>query len=176
MFRRHILALALVVGVASLPAGVAAHEPLPRLRIPSIGVHAEVVRLGLHPDGTLETPDDDFGQAGWWSGGPAPGEPGPVVIVGHVDSYRGPAVFWRLRELEPGDAVDVVRLDGTAVRYVVRRRERVAKDAFPTERVYGEVDGHELRLITCGGTFDRDVRSYTDNVIVYAEQVKPHSS
>jgi sortase (surface protein transpeptidase) len=169
-----MLVLILVLGASGLPAGVAAHEPLPRLRIADIGVHAEVVELGLRPDGSLETPDDDYGQAGWWSGGPAPGEPGPVVIVGHVDSYRGPAVFWRLADLAPGALVEVIGLDGTAVRYRVRHQEQVSKDAFPTERVYGPVDGHELRLVTCGGTFDRDARSYTDNLIVYADQVHPN--
>ena len=110
--------------------------PPVRIEIPSIGVRAPIIRLGLNPDRTLEVPTD-FGDAGWWSGGPRPGEPGPAVIVGHVDSYTGPAVFFRLRELRPHDTIVVVRRDGTRARFSAIGSEQYPKDHFPTARVYG---------------------------------------
>ena len=93
---------------------------------------------------------------------------GPAVLAGHVDSTAGPAVFWRLRDLAPGDEVLVDRADGTTARFTVTRVERHPKDAFPTDEVYGPTTGAELRLITCGGEFDRAARSYRDNVVVFA--------
>jgi sortase (surface protein transpeptidase) len=100
--------------------------------------------------------------------GPVPGDPGPAVIAGHVDSRAGPAVFFRLRELRPGDKVTVRRSDGRAVAFTVDEVDRYPKDAFPTSAVYGPAPGSELRLITCGGSFDAAKRSYRDNVVVYA--------
>ena len=90
------------------------------------------------------------------------------MILGHVDSRRGPAVFFDLDELAPGDAIHVDRRDGTTVSYTVERTEQHAKDAFPTQAVYGPTDHPVLRLVTCGGDFDRDQRSYDDNIIVFA--------
>ena len=141
--------------------------PPVRVEIPSIGVRAPIIRLGLNPDRTLEVPTD-FGDAGWWSGGPRPGEPGPAVIVGHVDSYTGPAIFFRLRELRPHDTIVVVRRDGTRARFSVIGSEQYPKDHFPTARVYGATSGPTLRLITCGGEFDRSSGHYLDNTVVYA--------
>jgi sortase (surface protein transpeptidase) len=141
--------------------------PPVRIRIPAIGVSAAVVRLGLNRDGTLQVPTD-FGVAGWFSGGPAPGETGPAVIAGHIDSRRGPAVFYRLRALQPGDRVAVERADGSTVEFAVQGAARYPKVAFPTEAVFGPSPEPLLRLITCGGTFDRSRRSYRDNVVVTA--------
>jgi sortase (surface protein transpeptidase) len=138
-----------------------------RVVIPAIGVDAAVIRLGLNPDDTLEVPTD-FGVTGWWSGGTLPGRPGPAVIVGHVDSKAGPAVFYRLRELQPGDVVIVWGAGGSVARFIVQGAEQIRKDAFPTERVYGSVGFAALRLITCGGGFDRESGHYLDNVVVYA--------
>jgi LPXTG-site transpeptidase (sortase) family protein len=138
-----------------------------RVEIPSIGVRAPVIKLGLNPDRTLEVPTD-FGDTGWWSGGSRPGENGPAVIVGHVDSKTGPAVFYRLDELRRGDEVIVVRADGSRARFTVQGSERFPKDEFPTMRVYGPTDGPTLRLITCGGDFDGSTGHYVDNTIVYA--------
>jgi sortase (surface protein transpeptidase) len=138
-----------------------------QVSIPSIGVRAPLVRLGLNSDRTLEVPKD-FGDAGWWAGGPRPGERGPAVIAGHVDSYTGPAIFYRLRELRPGDAVVVLRRDGTRARFTVQRSEQYPKDRFPTARVYGQTPGPALRLITCGGEFDDSTGHYLDNTVVYA--------
>jgi sortase (surface protein transpeptidase) len=141
-----------------------------RVRVPAIGVDSRLVRLGVDDDGAL-VPPEDFATAGWFTGGPAPGETGPAVIAGHVDSYRGPAVFFRLAELEEGDEVLVDRADGTAARFTVTAVDRYPKDDFPTDQVYGPAPRPELRLITCGGEFDPDARSYRDNVVVSAALV-----
>jgi hypothetical protein len=154
-----------------LPLGVSAAEPQPAppatLRIPSIGVEAELERLALRDDGTLAAPAD-FGQAGWFAEGPSPGERGPAVIVGHVDSRDGPAVFHRLPELGPGDPIEVTRTDGTVARFAVTDAFETTKDAFPTEAVYGPTAGATLRLITCTGIFDREARHYLSNLVVSA--------
>jgi Sortase domain len=135
--------------------------------LPSIGVAAPLIGLGLMADRRLEVPED-YGVAGWYTGGPKPGQPGPAVIAGHVDSKQGPAVFYRLRDLRPGDRIAVRYSDGTAVAFAVERSERHPKQAFPTARVYGRTDGPALRLITCGGEFDRGSGHYRDNLVVFA--------
>ena len=143
-------------------------EPAPsRLRIPTIAVDAAMVPLGLLDDGRIDVPSD-FDQTGWWADGPEPGEVGPAVILGHVDSREGPAVFFGLGELEAGDPIHVDRLDGSTVTYVVERIEQHPKDAFPTEAVYGPTSEPVVRLVTCGGDFDRERRSYDDNLVVFA--------
>jgi sortase (surface protein transpeptidase) len=158
-------------GPATSTAGLArAPSPPVHLRVPAIGVSAAVVRLGLNRDGTLQVPGD-FDAAGWFTGGPAPGETGPAVIAGHIDSRRGPAVFHRLRELRPGQEITVARADGSSVRFAVDGVARYPKDAFPTEAVFGPSPDPLLRLITCGGAFDRSRRSYRDNVVVTARLV-----
>jgi hypothetical protein len=152
-------------------AAALARAPSPpvRISIPAIGVSAAVVRLGLNRDGTLQVPDFDV--TGWFVGGPAPGETGPAVIAGHIDSRRGPAVFHRLRELRPGQEITVGRRDGSSVRFAVDGVAQYPKDAFPTEAVFGPAPEPLLRLITCGGAFDRSRRSYRDNVVVTARLV-----
>jgi sortase (surface protein transpeptidase) len=152
--------------VLRAPAPREAAEPM-RVRVPAIGVDSPLDRLGTDATGALETPAD-HARAGWFDGGPAPGDVGPAVLAGHVDSYEGPAVFWGLRELTAGDEVLVDRADGTTARFTVARVERHPKDAFPTDEVYGPTPDAELRLITCGGEFDRSRRSYRDNVVVFA--------
>jgi sortase (surface protein transpeptidase) len=137
------------------------------VQVGRVGVDAEVIPLGLDAAGALEVPAD-FAQAGWWRSGPEPGERGPAVIVGHVDSRSGPAVFYRLRELVAGDRVTVQRADGTSGEFVVDRVEQHPKSAFPTDAVYGATAAPELRLVTCGGTFDRSTGHYVDNTIVFA--------
>ncbi|RZU32843.1 class F sortase [Blastococcus saxobsidens] len=138
-----------------------------RVRLPAIGVDSPLVELGTDGDGAL-VPPADFDRAGWFSGSPVPGAVGPSVIAGHVDSSDGPAVFFRLDDLAPGDEVLIDRADGTTVRFTVTGAERFPKTRFPTQAVYGPTPRAELRLITCGGEFDRDRRSYRDNVVVTA--------
>ncbi|HEX8498190.1 MAG TPA: class F sortase, partial [Actinomycetales bacterium] len=140
------------------------------VRIPQIGVDSPLVRLGASAQGEMQVPTD-FDRAGWFTGGAAPGERGPAVLAGHVDSRTGPAVFYRLAELRAGDRIEVEQRDGDVVRFTVSRVERYAKAAFPTARVYGPVPGPVLRLITCGGVFDRATGHYRDNVVVYANPV-----
>jgi sortase (surface protein transpeptidase) len=142
-------------------------SPPVRVEIPAIGVSSTLVRLGLNPDGTMQVPDD-YGRAGWFTGGPAPGDVGPAVIAGHVDSRNGPAIFYRLRDLRSGDAIRIIRADGTTARFVADDVVRYPKRAFPTQAVFGPVPDPVLRLITCGGRFDRSRRSYDDNLIVTA--------
>jgi sortase (surface protein transpeptidase) len=137
------------------------------LSIPAIGVRTGLVRLGLDPGGSLEVPAE-FGQAGWYTGGPVPGEQGPAVVAGHVDSRSGPAVFFRLRELKAGDVVRVRRADGVTLRFTVERARQYPKAAFPRDTVFGTVSEQALRLVTCGGSFDHQRRSYHDNLVVDA--------
>jgi Sortase domain len=138
-----------------------------RLVIPEIGVATRLVRLGLEPDGGMQVPGD-FGDAGWFAGGPVPGQVGPAVIAGHVDSKTGPAVFYRLRELRPGQAVLVERADGARLRFLVEQARNYPKAGFPTAAVFGPVPSAALRLITCSGDFDRARGSYRDNLVVFA--------
>jgi len=140
------------------------------IRIPAIAVSARVVALGLNPDRTLEVPRR-WADAGWYTGGPRPGQRGPAVIAGHVDSMSGPAVFYRLGELRRGALVRIRRADGSTVTYGVEGVERWSKNRFPTGRVYGRTARSTLRLITCGGAFDKATGHYLDNVIVYATRV-----
>jgi sortase (surface protein transpeptidase) len=138
-----------------------------RVRIPAIGVDAPVLPLAVDAQGVLPPPPTNE-DTGWWRTGPEPGEAGPAVIVGHVDGREGPAVFFRVRDLVPGDEIAVDRVDGSTAVFTVERVERHAKDAFPTEAVYGRTPDARLRLVTCGGEFDRSTRHYVDNVVVFA--------
>jgi LPXTG-site transpeptidase (sortase) family protein len=156
---------------AAAPSAAARPDPAPlraaQVHLPTLDVRSELVDLDVAADGVLQPPvEPDV--AGWYVGGAVPGEPGPAVIAGHVDSRAGPAVFFRLDELRPGDAVEVTRSDGQVITYRVVTVERHPKNAFPTARVYGPTPGAELRLITCGGDFDRNSRHYLDNVVVTA--------
>jgi hypothetical protein len=149
------------------PAPLSASPPV-RLRIPAIGVDSGLMRLGLQGDGSLEVPPEGF-PAGWYTGAPTPGALGPAIIAGHVDWAGSPGVFYSLRDLAPGDVITVEREDGTAARFRVDSVQQFRKDAFPTDTVYADIDHAGLRLITCGGSFDRDARSYQDNIVVFAD-------
>lgn len=142
-----------------------AARPL-RLRIPAIGVDAPVVSLGLNQDGTLQVPR--YHEAGWYAGGSRPGETGPAVIVAHLDSTTGPAVFHRLKDLRPGQQVHI-DYGAVTVTFATRTSRRFGKSRFPTAQVYGSTAAPELRLVTCDGRFDRKTRSYTANLIVWAD-------
>ncbi|WNV77684.1 class F sortase [Geodermatophilus sp. DSM 44513] len=158
--------------------GAAPAQPVPplpaavpvRLEIPAIGVTSDLLQLGLHPDGTVEVPPlDADAPAGWYRHSPTPGEVGPAVVLGHVDSAEhGPGVFFGLGTLVPGDTVEVTRSDGTAAVFTVERVESHPKTSFPTADVYGDTAHAALRLVTCGGAFDDRSRSYLDNVVVHA--------
>jgi hypothetical protein len=177
--RRLVLATtgAVLTGLLTVPA--AAAEPAPPtlvpaqaarsapvwLRVPAAGIDTALPAVDLDAAGALVPPPVG---AGWYARGPAPGEIGPAVITGHVDWAGSPGVFARLQDLAPGDEVVVGHADGTTTRFTVTGVARYAKADFPTAAVYGSTTDAELRLITCGGAFDRAVGSYRDNVVVTA--------
>lgn len=136
------------------------------IEAPTVGISTGLVAVGKTPDGALAVPD--FGMAGWYRHSARPGDAGPAVLAGHVDSTRGPDVFFTLRDLTPGDEVTVRRGDGTAVAFVVEEVETTDKDELPVDRIFADTQESTLRLITCGGVFDATARSYDSNVIVYA--------
>jgi sortase (surface protein transpeptidase) len=141
-----------------------------RMVIDSIGVDAPVIELGLRSNGTLEVPTV-YSEAGWWKGGGKPGKIGSTVIVGHIDNRRGPAVFYKLPQLKAGDVVTIMRVKRKPVRYVIEDLGRWAKSNFPSEIVYAATPIAELRLITCGGVFNRSTGHYTDNIIAFGRMI-----
>ncbi|GAA2237312.1 MULTISPECIES: class F sortase [Kitasatospora] len=144
-------------------------SPPKRLRIPAIGVDAPFTQLAAQPSGEIAPPPaDDKNLVGWFNGSASPGEPGTSVVIGHVDTKTGPAVFVGLSALRQGSKVEITRADGVTVTYVVDNIEAYAKKEFPDEQVYGEADDAQLRLITCGGAYDRNAMDYTENVVAFA--------
>jgi LPXTG-site transpeptidase (sortase) family protein len=139
------------------------------LTIPLIGVKTSLITLGLQSNGTLQVPSTTT-VAGWYTGSPRPGAIGSAIIVGHVDSKQGDGIFFRLDTLSPGDKVYVKRADGTTVMFQVTRVQKYLKNEFPTSAVYGPTPDAELRLITCGGTFDSTTGHYLSNIVVYATE------
>lgn len=137
------------------------------LTIPAIGVNTQLIQLGLMADGTLQVPSSTT-VAGWYTGSPRPGQTGAAVIAGHVDSRAGPAVFFRLQLLRPGELIYVRRADGSLAVFQVTAVQTYAKTQFPTAAVYGPLPDAELRLVTCGGTFDSTIGHYLSNVVVSA--------
>lgn len=180
--RRVVLLTVLLVALAGCTAPEpivltprAADEPVPTaVSVPAIGAQSTLIPLGLTPEGALEVPDVHAPQqAGWFSLGVVPGEKGPAVLAGHVDGevngQRGqPGVFHDLQQLAVGDPILIDRLDGSQLRFLVERVELFDKSTFPTAEVYGNTQRPELRLITCGGTFDHGARSYEKNTVVFA--------
>jgi sortase (surface protein transpeptidase) len=158
--------------VPTLPAAPAMMPSSPtRVIIPKIGVNAPVTSVGLDKDGAIQVPPvNKHNLIGWYRHGPTPGEAGPAVMLGHKDTTNRSAVFSRLHELRNGDTIEVARMDGTVAIFTVGGVEQAGKTTFPTNRVYGSSNGAvpELRLITCAGTYNRNIGHYTDNIIVYA--------
>lgn len=139
-----------------------------RLDVPSVAIHTRIVELGLNPDDTLEVPSEPM-LAGWYAGSPTSGERGPSVIAGHVDSHEtGPAVFYRLGQVETGARIDVTRKDGVIAHFTVTAVRAYAQSDFPTQTVYGNTSRATLRLITCGDWNDES-KQYDGNVVVFAE-------
>lgn len=171
---------ALVLVVGCTPAGApdrpdtGSYQPTPgrpavdpqSVRVPAHGIAAEPDPLRLDQAGVLVPPA--YGRAGWYAAGPEPGDRGPAVIAGHVDSDSGPDVFARLPQLVPGDRIAVGLEDGRTLGFTVTRVRQFAQSRFPTRQVYGPTARPELRLITCGGDYDRDAGRYLDNVVVFA--------
>jgi LPXTG-site transpeptidase (sortase) family protein len=172
------------VAVAALPAPTgpivappqsAAPKPVAApvsLTIPLIGVKTNLMTLGLGADGELQVPPLSMASvAGWYTGSPRPGSIGSAIIVGHIDTTKGPAVFYRLNKLTRGDKIYVKRADGTLAEFRVTSVQSYPKDDFPTQEVYGPVPDAELRLITCGGAYDFATHHYVRNTVVYAIEV-----
>lgn len=143
-----------------------------RVEIPEIGVAEDLIDLGLQADGTMEVPTD-WDRAGWFTGGSRPGGPGATVIAGHVDSPTGPAVFFRLTELDVGDRVEMTDVDGALHHYEVYRIEDLPKDDYPTHIVFGATPDDELRLVTCTGEFDGAAQRHLENRVVFARAIAP---
>ncbi len=174
--------LGLVVGAPSLPslsfahpnatgpAGHAMSRSTPtKISIPSINVTAPIMPVGLASDGTIGTPPlSDSNLAGWYSGGPAPGQNGPAVVVGHVDGPNGESIFYNLGKLKPGDTVQLTLANHKVAIFSIYSVESYPKSEFPGNRIYGDYTRPGLRLITCGGQFVGGSTGYADNVVVYA--------
>lgn len=156
-------------GVLNIEANQQIADPV-KVKIPAIGVDALVVHLGLNNDGTLEVPKQDD-EVGWYVGSPKPGVVGPAIMVGHLDSARGPAVFENLIKLESNDTIEINRADGSIVIFQVTDKQIFSQDDFPSEKVYGNLEYSGLRLITCTGTYSRLKGHYSDNLVVYAKLI-----
>ncbi|MET9429411.1 class F sortase [Streptomyces sp. NPDC003036] len=140
-----------------------------RLRIPAIGVDAPFTDLSIGPSGRLEAPpDDDVNLVGWFAAGVSPGQLGTAIVAGHLDTKTSPAVFARLSTVQPGNRVAISRKDGTTATFVVDTIESFPQDDFPDERVYSDTADAQLRLITCGGSYDHEKKRYTENTVVFA--------
>jgi hypothetical protein len=151
--------------------GPTLHQSLPvSLTIPVIGVRSKLLRLGLNRDGTIQVPSltTSADEAAWYKYSVTPGQVGTAVIEGHVDSYQGPAVFFRLGALRPGNHIDVTLSDGITAVFRVTGVREYAKDKFPAKIIYGPVDYAALRVITCGGAFDYTTGHYLSSVVVFA--------
>ncbi|MGW5741909.1 class F sortase [Amycolatopsis sp. NPDC003861] len=187
--RRAGVALALVLALAGcgtaeppkaappapVPSSVPVTVPFKGLRptsvkIPKIGAESSLLAVAVKPDGSISVPSVHTPmQAAWYKLSPVPGDVGPAIVLGHVDGDKKPGIFFKLKELAPGDEVDVDRSDGKKLKFVVDRVTQVPKETFPREAVYGNSSAPELRLITCGGAFDHAEHSYKDNIVVYAK-------
>jgi sortase family protein len=160
--------------IGPLTQGPSLRRSLPvSVDIPAIGVNSKLLYLGVNPDGTIQVPslETSAGEAAWYKYSATPGQIGASVLEGHVDSYQGPAVFFRLGALRPGDTIDVTLADGiTAIFRVTGVREYLKSD-FPAKSIYGETDYAALRLITCGGAFDYTTGHYLSSTIVFASLI-----
>jgi len=138
----------------------------------TVGISSSLVQVGLNKDHTIEVPTS-YTQAAWYRFGPTPGALGPAVIIGHVDSYQGPGVFFNLGDMRPGEIIDVTRADHSDAQFRVDAINSYPKNLFPTEAVYGPINYAGLRLVTCGGTFDEKTKNYESNTVVYATLIHP---
>lgn len=147
-----------------------------RLTIPHLKIDAPFeAPLGLKPNGEIAVPKA-YDTVAYYQYGPTPGELGPAVVLGHVDSYQGPAVLYSLGQLDPGDEIVIDRADGTRATFAVERLERHQQSGFPTAEVYGDLNYAGLRLITCSGIYNRGTLRYSHNLIVFAKLVATSTS
>ena len=157
----------------SIPATTIYPHPINdpvRVVMPAIKADALIIKIGILEDGSMDVPP--FGLAGWYRLGPAPGASGPSVIVWHLDTKTGPDVFYRLRDLKPGDEILVYDKSGDVAKFVVDSSELILKSELPTTRIWNNTKEPVIRLITCGGKFDRSTGHYLSNTIVYGHLVE----
>ena len=154
------------VHAAPRPVSLKPSQPT-SIKIEKVGIDAPITAVDLNSDGSLAVPSDPSA-TGWYDKSPTPGEIGPAVIDGHVDYINDIAVFWRLREITPGDIIEIDRADNSKVKFVVNDLKQFPQDNFPTNEVYGNIGYAGLRLITCGGVFNTSTRHYSDNTVVFA--------
>ncbi|WP_327087753.1 class F sortase [Nonomuraea sp. NBC_01738] len=150
-----------------------------RIIVKRLGINAPISSVGLDKRGAIQVPPiSNSNLVGWYRHSPTAGEKGPSVMLGHKDTRSGTAVFSRLAEIKYGDQIEVKRQDGTTAVFTVGGVEQAAKTTFPTQRVYGDQPGEnaQLHLITCGGTYNRNIGHYTDNIIVYATMTSSYRS
>lgn len=158
-----------VTGKGGSVAGQYVRSNPVNLYIPALDLDASFVSpLKLQSDQTVGVPDS-YDQVGWYEGGATPGEVGPAVILGHVDSKEGPAIFYSLGQLKEGEDIEVTREDGSVAIFVVTKIRRYQQSDFPTQDVYGPTDNPTLRLVTCTGTFNKGEQRYSHNLVVYGE-------
>jgi sortase (surface protein transpeptidase) len=141
-----------------------------RLTIPAINVTTKVTKLGLQPDGQVMVPSTTK-TAGWYIDGPAPGQLGSAVILGHVDSYKGIGIFFYLKSLKAGDKITVLAADGVVTHFKVTKVVQYTKTKFPDRLVYGSHGTRSLQLVTCGGVFDHATGHYLSNIVVFSNLV-----
>ncbi|ARF53128.1 class F sortase [Streptomyces gilvosporeus] len=169
--RPAVAATAQAGGIRSAPASVPAlarSEPT-RLSIPEIGVDAPFVPLSIGPAGQLNAPPGNNNNlVGWFKGGATPGERGASIVAGHVDTKTGPAVFMLLSRLKKSSTIKVTRADGIVATFKVDSVETFSKAQFPNDQVYADTPDAQLRVITCGGPYNRAAKDYEDNVVVFA--------
>jgi sortase (surface protein transpeptidase) len=173
---------ALKPGTAAQPSKPATSGPVlarsvpVRLEIPQLDVNSDLLQLGLNPDQTVQVPPlGKDSRAGWYKYSPTPGQLGPSVLLGHVDSAKyGPGVFFKLGALRPGSTLSVTRSDRITAVFRVDRVVSYPKDNFPTLEVYGNTDSAQLRLITCGGKFDLSTHNYENNIVAFATLISSH--
>ena len=150
--------------------GLGRSEPT-NIQIESLTIDYRVFPVGQNPDGTIETPDIFDNRVGWYKFGPTPGEVGPAVLVGHVDTYKGPSVFWRLSQAIPGEIIRITRQDGSVATFTITKVAQYGQNDFPTMEIYGNTELPEVRLITCGGAFNYLTMKYSKNTVVYGTYI-----
>ncbi len=147
-------------------------SPPVSVRASAVGIDSALLQVGLNKDHSIEVPTS-YDEAAWYRLGPTPGSLGPGVIVGHVDSVKGPGVFFNLGAMRPGQVIDVTRADKSVAHFRVDAINSYPKDLFPTEAVYGPINYAGLRLVTCGGAFDGKTKNYLSNIVVFASLIQP---
>jgi len=160
-----------IAHIANLAPAYTLPRSEPRvLRIPKIGMKRTLVTVGQLPDGALEVPNS-YTLGGWYKDSPTPGELGPSVLVGHVDSPKGYTIFWQLLKLQPGDKIEVDRADGSTATFKVDEIHQFPQNDFPSQEVYGNISYAGIRIITCGGVFNHKTQHYSENTVVYGSLV-----